>query len=299
MKARTLGKWIAWPFVQVALIPWSRAIEFVGVLRRPSVYMLVFSIIGGCVAVYKIVENKHERQLNRALFRYQALLSMVSSNNKQMFITAMKDFGPIQTMTARGEPELLDPRTWLPSNEFKPNQEPLYRWAVNYLGKCKPETCGIIGDERRRAYRIDLSGVNLEWADLHEAKLNGANLRRAKLNGPSLIGAHLLRDKLDKAILLDADLRNAEMNKADLSGAELRQADLRGANLIGANLSEANLERANLSEADLRKANLFNANLRTANLCGAKGLTKKHIESVKTDVHTKLPNDARCPKSKK
>jgi hypothetical protein len=73
---------------------------------------------------------------------------------------------------------------------------------------------------------VDLSGVNLWFAELQGANLRGANLKRAALEG------------------------------ANLQGAELDYANLKGAELEGANLQEANLFYANLQGAELVGANL-------------------------------------------
>lgn len=78
---------------------------------------------------------------------------------------------------------------------------------------------------------VDLSGVNLWFADLR-----GANLREADLKGVALEGANLQGAKLEYA-----DLRGAELVGANLQGAELDYANLRGAELAGANLELARL----------------------------------------------------------
>ena len=74
----------------------------------------------------------------------------------------------------------------------------------------------ILVVEAESLCRVNLSGFNLECADL-----SGFNLNRVNLSGANLEGA-------------------------DLSGAFLRYADLSGANLEG-----ANIEGADLFDADL------------------------------------------------
>jgi hypothetical protein len=74
---------------------------------------------------------------------------------------------------------------------------------------------------------LDLKGIQLGEADLHEADLHGADLRDANLAG--------------------ADLRAANLNGADLRGASLERADLRGATL-----TRARLRRTLLADANLR-----------------------------------------------
>ena len=79
--------------------------------------------------------------------------------------------------------------------------------------------------------RADLSGVDLEYADL-----DGVDLRNANLSGADLGGA---------------DLRNANLWYADLRGADLRDTSLGCANLYGADLGGADLGGANLWFTDL------------------------------------------------
>ena len=114
--------------------------------------------------------------------------------------------------------------------------------------------------------RADLSGVDLEYADLDGADLCDANLSGADLRGADLRSANLWYADLRGADLRDASLGCADLGYADLGGAileyaDLGGADLRGANLRGANLGHANLYDANLSGADLRGANLWSTDL--------------------------------------
>ena len=97
----------------------------------------------------------------------------------------------------------------------------------------------------------NLSGVNLDMADLSGADLSRVNLIRANLSGVNL----------DMADLSGADLSRAILIRADLSGAILYMADLSGAYLNGANLSRANLSAADLSRADLSGAGFKEAGI--------------------------------------
>jgi hypothetical protein len=90
--------------------------------------------------------------------------------------------------------------------------------------------------------RVDLSGTDL----------NNANLR--------------------EALLFKVDLREAHLFNADLRGADLRGADLRKAHLSEADLREAHLSGANLTRADLSMALLSETVFGNANLSDVKGL---------------------------
>ncbi|MBD2493474.1 pentapeptide repeat-containing protein [Nostoc sp. FACHB-280] len=93
--------------------------------------------------------------------------------------------------------------------------------------------------------RCDLSG-----ADLNQANLAGVNLRGAILKG---------------ANLSQANLANADLTDANLEGAVLKSANLTGASFTGANLTSASLE-----SADLSFTGFLGANLTAANLLGSK-----------------------------
>jgi len=80
----------------------------------------------------------------------------------------------------------------------------------------------------------DLTGENLEGADLRDVYLNDTDLSGANLKGANLSSASLLR----------ANLAGANLEGADLTEADLTQADLSGANLKGAKLADANLDQA-------------------------------------------------------
>ena len=114
--------------------------------------------------------------------------------------------------------------------------------------------------------RADLSGVDLEYADLDGADLRDANLSGADLRGADLRSANLWYADLRGADLRDAslgcaDLGYATLEGANLGGADLSGADLRGADLRGANLGHANLYGADLGGADLGGANLWSTDL--------------------------------------
>ena len=114
-----------------------------------------------------------------------------------------------------------------------------------------------------------LSHTNLGWADLRAANLSGADLYEALLV-EALLGeadlqhANLIAANLTKAILSAASLAFAEIRETSLSGADLTKADLRGASLRATDLSGARLHHA-----DLRSAVFISTDLEGAYLTGA------------------------------
>jgi uncharacterized protein YjbI with pentapeptide repeats len=90
----------------------------------------------------------------------------------------------------------------------------------------------------------DLSGLNLDWANLTERELRDANFSHSSLTG---------------ANLSQADLRGANFDHAVLAGTNLW-----GANMAGASLNETFLAGAHLEGADLRQAHLNTSKLKYA-----------------------------------
>ena len=169
---------------------------------------------------------------------------------------------------------------------------------------------GVVVDlKERRLSGLDLSGINLERADLRWARLNrtdlsGANLRGARLDLAWLIGANLQGADLSGASLFstqmqgcalqnavldgarivanltDADLSHARLVKADMAAdmknqsmglmrTVLRSADAKGANFQGANLARVDAEFASFRNARLTDADFTKARLAGADLTGA------------------------------
>ena len=73
-------------------------------------------------------------------------------------------------------------------------------------------------------YPTDLSGQNLQGADLSLAFMEGADLSRTNISGGSLVGADLSRGKLIDATLNITDMTNADLDNTDISGADMRDA---------------------------------------------------------------------------
>ena len=120
--------------------------------------------------------------------------------------------------------------------------------------------------------RADLSGVDLEYADLDGVDLRDANLSGADLRGADLRSANLWYADLRGADLRDASLGCADLGYADLGGANLEYANLDGADLRDADLRGANLVHANLYDADLSGADLGGANLWSTDLSCVKNI---------------------------
>ncbi len=89
------------------------------------------------------------------------------------------------------------------------------------------------------------------------------NLAGANMNGATLMGANLI----------DAELDNTDLTKANLSVT----------NLTNAVLFKTNLTEADLSYTNLTKTELAMANLTSAILCKSKGLTQEQLDQACAD----------------
>jgi hypothetical protein len=211
-------------YVVAITITWSTTVvrrwaqhawtSFVG----PRGYLIFITLIAAYTGLYSILEARHERQANRALFERSTFMTMVLSGNRVNFITAMKTFGPVQTMKVLGDPDLFAPSKWF--EQQMPNKDPLFTWASYFLFLCTAEVCGE-PKTTSQTFRIDLS--------------------RADLSGAYLPGADLSEAHLQEALLREADFQ-----RTDLSGAYLSGADLSGANLTEALLPDTDLSMAYL-----------------------------------------------------
>jgi uncharacterized protein YjbI with pentapeptide repeats len=172
---------------------------------------------------------------------------------------------------------------------------------------------------------LDLSGSNLERAQVQEADLSSTDLRSTSLAGANFEKVKLVRASLAGAVadktsfvrvegyrtnftgisakgasFQSAELQRADFTDAALAGADFEKAELGRARFKGANLANnkfafANLARADLSEAkiggpmDFTNAYMFLTRIAGADLSGATGLTQAQIDLTCGDDKTKLP----------
>jgi uncharacterized protein YjbI with pentapeptide repeats len=132
-----------------------------------------------------------------------------------------------------------------------------------------------------KGYRLDLSGANLQGANLSarrrdgsDAVLSGANLSGVRMEGATvqgvrLEGAELEAARLDGALLQMAILDGAVFKLAWMEGADLAFARIRGSDLQQARLRGANLEQARMQETRFFQARIDNANAHFVQMQGA------------------------------
>jgi hypothetical protein len=179
--------------------------------------------------VFGLIDAKSTQEEARARLERSLFITLVSSGNAASFVSAIKEFGPVQTIRATDHPSWF--RFWDWGQAYQPNMQPMHDWAVWRLRLChtKAKDCSL-ADEAR----ADLSSANLSGTDLSVVNLSRANLSYTDFS---------------HAYLNDIDLSGADLSGASFRGASLRRANLKGANWSGADLSDADLFGANLTDA--------------------------------------------------
>jgi uncharacterized protein YjbI with pentapeptide repeats len=112
------------------------------------------------------------------------------------------------------------------------NFTPQFRQAV--------PTTRITASGERLVTQVDTKVRSMQ-TDLTGANLNEAELMSANLGATFLCWANLVSANLSGAILTTTDLRWANLHRAKLAGALLSQAKLDGANLVEADFTKAHL----------------------------------------------------------
>lgn len=151
-------------------------------------------------------------------------------------------------------------------------------WHAETTDKPKEELVTMIENGELHgavARRCDLTSISFpEGVGLVAADLSGANLDDAELVGVNL----------EDAALPEADLDDADLSAGNIVDADLSGADLEGTILSAANLEDADLSDANLTGADLRRAYLHNTTLADATLA-----RNTRIDAPREHIQQDLP----------
>ncbi|HEY8008138.1 MAG TPA: pentapeptide repeat-containing protein [Methylocella sp.] len=130
--------------------------------------------------------------------------------------------------------------------------------------------------DRAWAMKAHFDGnAQLRGASLDNALLQGASLNDAQLQGAALVGTQqgstLLGAWIQYSTLVNAQLQGASLDYAQLQGTSLNSAHLQGASLNYAQLQDSTLYAAHLQGASLEYAQLQDATLNDANLQTTRG----------------------------
>jgi hypothetical protein len=126
----------------------------------------------------------------------------------------------------------------------------------------------------------DLSGANLDGAELQFANLTDANLCEAMLTIGHLSHANLTKADFSYATLTGTNFSFSKLVGAKFEYANLKKARLRGANLDAANLSHATLNHAYLANTRLNGAEMTDAELEGTTLVNVDLSTAAGLETV-------------------
>ena len=106
-------------------------------------------------------------------------------------------------------------------------------------------------------------------------------MEKTKLQFSNLTGANLQ----------NANLKKAKFQEANLQSANLKNANLSEAGMLESNLQYADLGNTNLKGAQFNEDVLFNqTNLKGANLKGTTGISSSQIDLAIIDKETRLPD---------
>ncbi len=176
--------------------------------------------------------------LNSGLERHW-YLSLSHTTNRDRKPDWYDSYAPPNTLDLHGE-DLIDDAKLARIIEKNESSTDAHRWVATLSLK-----------------KRDLTGANLEGADVRHVDFSHAILNRANLDNAWAEKAHLD----DNAQLRGATLDNAQLQGSSLEHAQLQDATLNSTRLQGASLGEAQLEGASLYGAELQGADLKGAQL--------------------------------------
>jgi uncharacterized protein YjbI with pentapeptide repeats len=143
---------------------------------------------------------------------------------------------------------------------------------------------------------VELSGINLENADLSGANLEWAALLNSRLVGTDLRGANLSESILGESDLSEADLLGANLRSAELIGTTLRNTELGDADLSYSQLSQAIFDRTRLVKTSFMGSNMVNTLFANVDLREARHLeTVNHLGPSSIGVDTIYESEGKIP----
>ena len=117
---------------------------------------------------------------------------------------------------------------------------------------------------------VNLTRVNLSYANLRNKKLEGVDLSYANLSGAYLNGAKFVDVTLNYARLDNAQLDGASFEYCDLTRASLQRVKALSTTFAHAKLQYADFSYANLSSANLSYADIYYMRINSADLSKAR-----------------------------
>ncbi len=115
----------------------------------------------------------------------------------------------------------------------------------------------------------DLTGAELSFADLRNARFDGANLTDALVDEANFEGASFRGGSLEGVVGTDANFSQADLSKTNLKWGELQGGNFTNANLSNSNLHDATLIYGNFTNASFERADMDGTTIIGSNLTGA------------------------------
>jgi uncharacterized protein YjbI with pentapeptide repeats len=152
------------------------------------------------------------------------------------------------------------------------------RWKADHFNE-------IVDFRKANLSHHNLTGFDLRWSDLRNAKLDKAfledtNLFSADLSGASLLGATLARAHIVETKFVGADLRSASLRDANVKGSALDRANLTNADLRYSRLIYTSFAGAILDGASVFGTSVWNVDVAGASQCEL--IVTDHGESLIT-----------------
>jgi uncharacterized protein YjbI with pentapeptide repeats/uncharacterized protein YjdB len=108
---------------------------------------------------------------------------------------------------------------------------------------------------------VDLSGANI-----NNANITSSNFAGAKLSGSTFTGATITDANFTNASLVGANLSGATIKSTDFTNADLSGATLTGVDASGTIFNNASLANVNLTGANVTNVNFTNTSIKGANI---------------------------------
>jgi hypothetical protein len=139
---------------------------------------------------------------------------------------------------------------------------------------------------------LNLSGVEVAYADFFGADLSNSLMRDIRARGATFERANLIGVNLKLAKLTLTNMRNANLKAACLDGADLNSANLNAAKFRDCKMSRVDLRGANLYGADFSGAELMEIEIEISDLENA-DFTKAATVGVLEPEEAKVKNAGR------
>lgn len=103
-------------------------------VRSPEGWRAIGVIVAAYVGLYAIVEARHERQMNRALFEQNRFMTLAASGSPGGLNAALAEYQPLKAKAIPKSPNVFFLWTWFQKEQV--NEDALNRWAKRFFREC-------------------------------------------------------------------------------------------------------------------------------------------------------------------